>query len=156
MLLYGATMAFAQQPKDFLNVSRNVKKQASSSYVKCDSIVTDGWAAEIYEYSDDGSYTKTELSRGDDGTIYSKNVQSYDSKGNIVSLNLYHLEENELVPYLGYRYIWDSKGNEVSIETYYPDYQTYEMVLANKWEYRIDEETNDSIDVNKSYDGVII
>ena len=146
-------MAFAQQPKDFLNVTRNVKKLASGSYVKCDSIVTDGWATKVYEYSDDGSYTETDLSRGGDGAILSKSVSSYDSKGNIVSCTSYMLQGGELVPFIGFKYLWDTKGNIVSYESYSHNYQMNELVLSGKREYRIDEETNDSIDVNKTYDG---
>lgn len=151
MLLCGATVSFAQQPKDNLNNSEIVKKQASSlSEFKRDSIVVDGFVTTVYEYAEDGSYTKTEYSRDNEGKITSKLIASYDNKGRQVGSMSYLVEGDEYVPFIGNKLILDSEGNVVSDEFYSRAFQG-KFGLSSTSDYRIDVETNNTIQIQKNY-----
>ena len=152
MFLCGTTMAFAQQPKNFLNVSKNVKKQAlAPSEIKRDSIITDGFVTTEYEYAEDGSYTQTEYSYDDKGVKTSKSVALFDSKGRVSGITSYILEGDEFTPFLGFKYFFDSEGHEIALESYHRDSQTKKYGLSCRTEYRIEEETKDSILIQKFY-----
>ena len=152
MFLCGTTMAFAQQPKEFLNVSRIVKKQALvPSEIKCDSIITDGLVTTVYEYAQDGSYTLTQFSYDDKGGITFKSVISYDSNGSVSGITSYNHEEGEFIPFSGIIYFYDSEGNIIASEIYSRDFQTKKYSLTSRTENRIEEETKDSILIQKFY-----
>ena len=153
MFLCGTTMAFAQQPKDFWNVSKIVKKQAlAPSEIKRDSIITDGFVTTVYEYAEDGSYTLTQFSYDDKGGITFKSVISYDSNGSVSGITSYNHEEDEFIPFSGVKYFYDSEGNVIASESYSRDLITKKYGLTSRTEYRIEEETKDSILIQKLYD----